>query len=70
MFFHELSIGLQNGDVSVSNTNTPRILADTYPLSIRLTYFNFKKIFHRIIYRNIRIFMRYFIDVYPRKNKG
>ena len=32
---------LQNGDVPVSDTDTSRVLSDTYPRSIRTKYFNF-----------------------------
>lgn len=40
---------LQNRDVPVSDTDTPRILADTYPRSISINYFDFLKIFYRIL---------------------
>jgi len=39
----------------VSNTDTPRILVDMYLWSIKINYFNFKKIFYPIL-------IRYFID--------
>jgi len=34
-------LGVGNGDVPVSDTDTPQILADTYSRSIRINYFNF-----------------------------
>jgi len=42
---------LQNGDVSISNTDTLRILSDTYPRGIIINYFNFKYIFYQILIR-------------------
>jgi len=36
---------LQNIDVPVSDTDTPLILVDTYPRSIRINYFNFFNFF-------------------------
>ena len=50
---------LQNGDMSVSDTDTPRLLSDTYPRSIGVNYFNLKYIFYRILIRYLTYTHRY-----------